>query len=54
MSRRDLVMPRNGRQNEAITLPPSDASLWDKFDEASTALFAATQTGEPAPRYRTV
>ena len=42
-------------KGEAITLPSvHDASLWDKFDEASTALFAATQTGEPAPRYRTV
>lgn len=41
-------------KGEAITLPSvHDASLWDKFDEARTALFAATQTGEPAPRYRT-
>jgi uncharacterized protein len=42
-------------KGEAITLPSvHDASLWDKFDQARTALFAATQTGEPAPRYRTV
>jgi short-subunit dehydrogenase len=39
-------------KGEAITLPSvHDAALWDKFDEARTALFAATQTGEPAPRY---
>ncbi|HEY4274683.1 MAG TPA: SDR family oxidoreductase [Rhizomicrobium sp.] len=42
-------------KGETITLPSvHDASLWDKFDEARTALFAATQTGEPAPRYRAV
>jgi short-subunit dehydrogenase len=40
-------------KGESITLPSvADASLWDKFDEARSALFAATQTGEPAPRYR--
>lgn len=40
---------------EAVTLPSvADASLWDGFDEARSALFAATQTGEPAPRYRAV
>ncbi|CAN7664156.1 SDR family NAD(P)-dependent oxidoreductase [Pararhizobium sp. LjRoot238] len=38
---------------EDITLPSvADASLWDTFDEARSKLFAATQTGEPAPRYR--
>jgi short-subunit dehydrogenase len=38
---------------EAITLPPvADSRLWDKFDEARSTLFGATQTGEPAPRYR--
>jgi uncharacterized protein len=40
-------------KGESITLPSvADASLWDKFDEARATLFAATQTGEPAPRYR--
>jgi short-subunit dehydrogenase len=38
---------------EPITLPSvADATLWDKFDTARSTLFAATQTGEPAPRYR--
>ncbi|GGD77906.1 SDR family NAD(P)-dependent oxidoreductase [Rhizobium anhuiense] len=42
-------------KGEDITLPSvADATLWDKFDEARSALFAATQTGEPAPRYRAV
>jgi short-subunit dehydrogenase len=37
---------------EAITLPSvHDAGLWDRFDEARGALFAATQTGVPARRY---
>ena len=37
---------------EAITLPSvADAGLWEKFDEARSNLFAATQTGQPAPRY---
>lgn len=41
-------------KGELITLPSvADASLWDRFDEARSTLFAATQTGEPAPRYRT-
>jgi uncharacterized protein len=40
-------------RGENITLPSvADATLWDKFDEARATLFAATQTGEPAPRYR--
>jgi short-subunit dehydrogenase len=39
-------------KGEAITLPSvHDASLWDTFDEARERLFAATQTGKPAPRY---
>lgn len=41
-------------QGEDITLPSvADATLWDKFDKARATLFAATQTGQPAPRYRT-
>jgi uncharacterized protein len=40
-------------KGESITLPSvADASLWDKYDEARSKLFAATQTGETAPRYR--
>ncbi|ESZ18056.1 MULTISPECIES: hypothetical protein [unclassified Mesorhizobium] len=27
-------------------------ALWETYDAAPTALFAATQTGEPAPRYQ--
>jgi uncharacterized protein len=39
-------------KGEAITLPSvADASLWDKYDAARSTLFAATQTGQPAPRY---
>jgi uncharacterized protein len=39
-------------QGETITWPSvTDASLWDKYDAARTALFAATQVGKPAPRY---
>ncbi|MBY5765669.1 SDR family oxidoreductase [Rhizobium leguminosarum] len=42
-------------KGEDITLPSvADATLWDKFDQARSTLFAATQTGEPAPRYRAV
>jgi short-subunit dehydrogenase len=38
---------------EAVTLPSvADATLWDKYDVARSALFAATQTGKPAPRYK--
>jgi short-subunit dehydrogenase len=41
-------------KGEAITLPSlADATLWDKFDAARSTLFAATQTGRPAPRYKT-
>jgi uncharacterized protein len=37
---------------EKITWPSvADATLWDKYDAARGALFAATQTGKPAPRY---
>jgi short-subunit dehydrogenase len=37
---------------EKITWPSvADATLWDKYDAARSALFAATQTGKPAPRY---
>jgi short-subunit dehydrogenase len=40
-------------KGEAITLPSvADASLWDKYDAARSTLFAATQTGQPAPRYK--
>jgi len=39
-------------QGETITWPSvADGSLWDKYDAARGALFAATQTGKPAPRY---
>jgi len=41
-------------QGEDITLPSvADATLWDRYDQARATLFVATQTGEPAPRYRT-
>jgi len=40
-------------KGEAITLPSvADASLWGTYDAARSALFAATQTGKPAPRYK--
>jgi uncharacterized protein len=40
-------------QGEAITWPSvADGSLWDKYDAARSALFAATQVGKPAPRYK--
>jgi short-subunit dehydrogenase len=39
-------------QGETITWPSvADASLWDTYDAARAALFGATQTGKPAPRY---
>jgi len=39
-------------KGEKVTWPSvADATLWDKYDEARSALFAATQTGKPAPRY---
>ena len=37
---------------ETITWPSvSDLSFWESYDEARSKLFAATQTGKPAPRY---
>ena len=40
-------------QGETITWPSvADASLWDKYEVARSALFANTQAGKPAPRYR--
>jgi short-subunit dehydrogenase len=39
-------------KGEKVTWPSvADASLWDKYDEARSTLFAASQTGKPAPRY---
>jgi short-subunit dehydrogenase len=38
---------------EAVTLPSvADATLWDKYDDARSTLFKATQTSKPAPRYK--
>lgn len=40
-------------QGEAVTWPSvADASLWDQYDAARTELFANTQVGMPAARYR--
>jgi uncharacterized protein len=40
-------------QGETITWPSvADASLWDNYDAARSALFAATQVGKAAPRYQ--
>jgi uncharacterized protein len=40
-------------KGEAVTWPSvADAGLWDKFDQARSTLFAATQTSKPAPRYQ--
>jgi short-subunit dehydrogenase len=40
-------------QGEAITWPSvHDAGLWEKYEAARAALFGATQTGVPAPRYK--
>jgi short-subunit dehydrogenase len=37
---------------EKVTWPSvADAALWDRYEDARTKLFAATQTGKPAPRY---
>jgi short-subunit dehydrogenase len=42
-------------QGEAVTLPSvHDAGLWAAYDAARGALFKATQTGVPAPRYGVV
>ena len=39
-------------QGEEVTLPSvHDAGLWTTYEEARSALFAATQVGTPAPRY---
>jgi len=39
-------------QGEDVTWPSlADAALWERFEAARAALFAATQTGTPAPRY---
>jgi len=38
-------------QGESVTWPSmADAGLWERYDTARSALFAATQTGKPAPR----
>jgi hypothetical protein len=38
---------------ESVTWPSvADAELWKTFDDARFNLFAATQVGTPAPRYR--
>lgn len=40
-------------QGEAVTWPSvADASLWDKYEAARSELFAGTQAGTPAPRYK--
>ncbi|MGK5023448.1 SDR family NAD(P)-dependent oxidoreductase [Janthinobacterium sp. RB2R34] len=40
-------------QGETITCPSVvDASLWEKYEAARTELFASTQAGTPAPRYK--
>lgn len=39
-------------RSEAVTLPSvHDTGLWDAYEAANIALFAATQEGRPAPRY---
>lgn len=39
-------------KGEKVTWPSvADATLWDKYDEARSTLFTASQTGKPAPRY---
>ena len=38
-------------QGESVTLPSmADAGFWERYDTARSDLFAATQTGKPAPR----
>ncbi|WP_431097379.1 SDR family NAD(P)-dependent oxidoreductase [Polaromonas aquatica] len=40
-------------QGETITWPSvADASLWEKYEAARSELFAGTQAGMPAPRYK--
>ena len=40
-------------QGEAVTWPSvADATLWEKYDAARSELFANTQAGMPAPRYK--
>lgn len=40
-------------QGETITWPSvADASLWGKYEAARSELFAGTQAGTPAPRYK--
>ena len=40
-------------QGESVTWPSvADAGLWDTYDAARSALFAASQAGKPAPRYQ--
>jgi short-subunit dehydrogenase len=40
-------------QGETITWPSvADAGFWDKYEAARSELFASTQAGTPAPRYR--
>lgn len=42
-------------RGETVTWPSvADERLWDTFETARSELFAASQTGTPAPRYRTV
>jgi len=39
-------------QGENITIPPlHDMALWERYEEARLAVFAASRTGIPAPRY---
>jgi short-subunit dehydrogenase len=54
MSAEDMVdASLTGLDNgETITWPSvADGGLWTAYDSARAALFAATQTGTPAPRY---
>ncbi|MFZ6757676.1 SDR family NAD(P)-dependent oxidoreductase [Undibacterium sp. Ji50W] len=40
-------------QGETVTWPSvADATLWEKYDAARSELFANTQAGMPAPRYK--
>jgi uncharacterized protein len=42
-------------QGETVTWPSlADASLWQKYENARSELFAGTQAGKPAPRYQIV